>query len=166
VHGDHILQFCQTLTIIPAVHYMSTSHGGRSHGRVPAASQAIFLVLPGSFFCSQAILGGRGGSQAPRSSQAPRASVAPNYRLPGSSQLVAQIPGSQELPAGNQNHALRAPRGCPLAAGRRGRDGELRKGTHARAARGPPSRGDFCRGSSDRSSRRRRGRRGIRWIVR
>ena len=42
--------------------------------------------------------------RAPRSSQAPRASVAPNYRLPGSSQLVAQIPGSQELPAGNQNH--------------------------------------------------------------
>ena len=91
-------------------------------------------ALPGYIFCSQAIFGG--APQAPRSSQAPRASVAPNYRLPGSSQLVAQIPGSQELPAGNQNHALRAPRGCPLAAGR-GRDGELRKGT--RAARGPPS---------------------------
>ena len=60
--------------------------------------------LPGYFFCSQAIFGG--GSQAPRSSQAPRASVAPNYRLPGSSQLVAQIPGSQELPAGNQNHCF------------------------------------------------------------
>ena len=72
--------------------------------------------LPGYFFGSQAIFWGGsqaprssqaiffGGSQAPRSSQAPRASVAPNYRLPGSSQLVAQIPGSQLLPAGNQNH--------------------------------------------------------------
>ena len=50
--------------------------------------------------------GGNRGRIAGRakSSQAPRASVAPNYRLPGSSQLVAQIPGSQELPAGNQNH--------------------------------------------------------------